>query len=193
MEGFEKRRMNINWILSDRVMLDPTIDIDQLKQIGSFWGGWQTWRAYQTDNVICHTMSKASELIKRNFQLSCNFYIPNSVYLDLDRPDGVRLYEGTFKHDVDNHEEIVAMHLVADQSDLVLLLGFDFTEPNKHADKLLEHKAHNYRSLTRQIILDNVNTQWVAVDHPGEFRKDLRDLDNLTQDSLANVIGMLSD
>lgn len=192
MERFKKRLMNINWIVSDRATLDPTIDLAQLKKIGAFWGSWQTWRSCQTDNVICNNMAKAAELTKRNFQTNCNLYVPNSIYLDLDRPAGVRLYEGTFKHEVDNQEEIVAMHLVSGISDLVLLLGFDFSEPSIHPDKLQEHKAHNYRSLTRQAILDNAKTQWVVIDHPGNFRKDLANLPNLTQDTLTNVIGMLA-
>ena len=44
--------MNINWVLADQVVLDPTVDIDAMKAIGSFWGSWRTWRAYGTDNVI---------------------------------------------------------------------------------------------------------------------------------------------
>ena len=130
MADFEKR-MNINWILANDYVPDPTIDLGQLKTCGAFWGGWQTWRACGTDTVICHDMGKASDLIKRAFHAVCNFYIPNSIYTSLDRPAGVRLYEGNFVHDLDNHEEIVAMHLVASASDIVLMLGYNFIEPAK--------------------------------------------------------------
>jgi len=184
--------MKISWILSNSLVLDPTVDIDQLKNIGAFWGSWRTWRSCQTDNVICHDMAKADELIKRAFHAVCNFYIPNSIYTSLDRPTGVKLYEGDFIHDVDRHEEIVAMHLVASASEIVLMMGFDFSEPVKNPDKLVEHRETNYRNLTKQAMIDNPNTQWVMVDHPAEFRKDLQKVANLSRDSLENVIGMLA-
>jgi hypothetical protein len=185
--------MNINWVVANNYLLDPTIDIDKIKSCGSVWGGWQTWRSCGTDNVICHDMSKASELVKRAFHAVCNFYIPNSIYKDIGRPAGVKIYEGEFVHDVDHQEQIVAMHLTAGISDIVLLLGFDFSEPVISTDKLHAHRAHNYRSLIKQAIKDHPEVQWVAVDHDQDFRKDLLELDNLTKDTLDNVIGMLSD
>jgi hypothetical protein len=137
-------------------------------------------------------MTKAQELIKRAFHAVCNFYVPNSIYTSLDRPAGVKIYAGDFTHDVERHEEIVAMHLTAGISEIVLMLGFDFSEQDKNLDKLVEHRNTNYRNLTKQAMIDNPNTQWVIVNHPGEFRKDLQTVANLSQDSLENVIGMLS-
>jgi hypothetical protein len=184
--------MNILWVLSDLAVIDPTQDVAALKQIGAFWGSWRTWRAYKTDNVICHDQFKAAELIKRNFQSNCNFYIPNLVYTSLDRPDGVKLYEGAFVHDVDRQEEIVALHLAATQADIVLLLGFDFTEPVKLENRLLEHRAQYYRLLANQVIKDNSQTQWVLVDHPGKVMQNWNTLDNLTCDTLLNVLTILN-
>jgi hypothetical protein len=185
--------MNINWVLSDSTVLGPELDIDQLKQIGSFWGGWRTWRGCETDNVICNDLDKASELIKRNFQQGCNFYIPSSNYQTLGRPGQVRLYEGAFAHDVDHRDEIVAMHLAASASDIVLLLGFDWSEPVPIADKLLEHRARNYRGLIRQVVADNSRVQWVLVDHPAPIMKDLATLENLSTDTMATVLTLISD
>jgi hypothetical protein len=180
--------MNINWVLANDYVPDPTIDLARLRAFGAFWGGWQTWRALGTDNVICYDTAKARELIQRAFHATCNFYVPNSAYAMLDRPQGVHLYEGEFVHDLDNHEEIVALHLVAGVSDIVLLLGFDLSEPAKLPDRLQEHRALNYRNLFRQAVMSNSSVQWVMIDHNKEFRKDLQDLENLTQDTLDNVI-----
>ena len=184
--------MNINWVLSNSTDLDPTVNVTQMKDCGSFWGGWRTWRSCATDNVICHEVAKANELIKRAFHTECNFYIPRSNYDILNKPVGVKIYEGEFIHDVDNQEEIIAMHLSASTSDIVLLLGFNFSATDKNTDRLAEHRAHNYRNLTRQVIVDNPTVQWVAINHPGEFRTDLQDLENLSQDSLDNVLNMLA-
>jgi hypothetical protein len=184
--------MNINWVLANSYIPDPTINLDQLKACGAFWGGWQTWRASGTDNVICHDPAKAQELIKRQFHATCNFYVPNSAYAMLDRPQGVRLYEGKFLHDLDNHEEIVALHLTAGISDIVLLMGFDFAENELPSDRLERHRWLNHRNLIRQAIKDNAQTQWVLVDHDQPVGKDFGELSNVTTDTLANVIGMLA-
>jgi len=182
--------MNVSWVLSDSVVLDPTLDVTPLKNIGSFWGSWSTWRSCQTDNVICNDPVKAAELIKREFQKTCNFYISNSIFQQLGRPEGVRLYGGAFEHDVDHQDDIVAMHLVTGTSDIVLLLGFDLTDHAPNPDRLEQHRRMNYRGLIRQAITDNEHIQWVLVDHPGEIGKDMI-LDNLTKDSMSSVLKLL--
>jgi hypothetical protein len=183
--------MRITWVLADETVLSPDQDIAQLKLIGSTWGSWRTWRAYGTDNVICHDVKKASELLKRAFQAVCNFYIPNENYLLLDRPMGVHLYEGGFVHDVRRQEEIVALHLAASQSDIVLLVGFDCIEKETETDLLKAHQEQHYQGLFRQVVVDNPEIQWVLVDHPDAIRESLADLPNLTQDTLSKVIELL--
>jgi hypothetical protein len=180
--------MNISWVLADNVILDPTQDIDALKQIGAFWGSWRTWRAYQTDNVICHDITKASELIRRNFQSQCNFYIPNSVHTSLDRPAGVRLYAGEFVHDVIRQEEIVAVHLAATTSDIVLLLGWDLSELTPNPDRLVATQEQHHRNLLRQALKDYDQIQWVLVDHPESVMPELLDLPNLSADTMESVL-----
>lgn len=180
--------MKINFVFSNQAQIDPGFEISQLKELGSFWGGWRTWRSCQTDNVVCYDFSKASELLNRKFEETCNFYISQSTYTKLGRPLGVKLYDGEFLHEVDNHDDIVSMHLASINADIVLLMGFDFSEQIQLQDKLAEHKAHNYRCLIRQVILDNPNVQWVVLDHQKEFRKDLQNLSNLGKDTLTNII-----
>ena len=182
--------MNVNWVLADRTILDPLADVAAMKEIGSFWGSWRTWRSCATDNVVCHEMSKAQELIKRSFHTTCNFYMPNELFVSLDRPDGVNLYEGKFPDDV-QPEEIVAMHLAASVSDIVLLLGFDWQEQEKNPDKLTEHRAHVYRTMVKHVIEGNPEIQWVLVDHPGDVMKMLTNLPNLSQDTMATALSLL--
>ena len=185
--------MNISWVLADSVILDPTQDIASLKDIGALWGSWCTWRAYQTDNVICHSQAKATELIKREFQKHCNFYIPNSVYSSIGQPSGIRLYEGDFVHDVVRQEEIVAMHLAASTSDIVLLLGFDLTKFSPNPDRLLANQAQHHRNLIRQAVKDYAHVQWVVVDHPDPLDPNLANLDNIVTDTLQAVLALATD
>lgn len=185
--------MNISWVIADSAVIDPTQDVATLKHLGAFWGSWRTWRTYQTDNVICHDQTKAAELITRNFQKQCNFYIPNSVYTSLDRPDGVRLYAGEFVHDVVRQEEIVALHLAATTSDIVLLLGWDLTELPLDADRLRSHQAHHHRNHIHQAIKDFNQIQWVVVDHTDDLDPNLANLDNISTDTLQAVLALAPD
>lgn len=178
--------MNINWVLADRIDLDPIIDIGQLKAIGSFWGGWKTWRGCQTDNVICHNGAQAQQLVANNFQAYCNLYVPNSLHMILDLPPNVHAYEGTLSHDIEHPDELVAMHLVATVSDIVLLLGFDWTNINS------DQREIDYRGLVAATMANNPDTQWVLLDQTGPVRTELTKMPNFTQDTLPNVLKMFA-
>jgi hypothetical protein len=184
--------MNISWVLANNTVLDPTLDISTLKDIGPIWGSWKTWRGCGTDNVICHDQGQAVELIKREFQNSCNFYIHNDAYQFLNSPPNVRLYQGQFPDQINSPDEIIAMHLAASQSDIVLLMGFNWTKKPKFEDRFLEHHAHVYRTLIGHTVRNNPDVQWVLVDHALDLWKDLTKLENLTQDTLSGVMKLLS-
>jgi len=193
MAGVKECSMNIQWVLSDNLILDPAIDIMRMKRSGAFWGSWKTWRAYNTDNVICHDSNKAKELIKQAFQATCNLYIPNSVYKELSQPKGVRLYEGDFMgHNVNNQDEIVAMNLAASICDVVLLVGFDWSDSPKSKDKPEDITIQNYKGLVAQAIKSTPHVQWILVDHPKKIRKDLKKLSNIDKDSFDNVLSILN-
>lgn len=183
--------MRINWIFATGYQLAADVNIDQIKSVGATWGSWRTWRSCNTDNVICHDRAKCIDLIGRAFQAVCNFYVPKSYYQDLNRPMGVKLYEGDFNMDIIDHEDIVAMNLVSDISDIVLLVGFDFSLSNVPEDKFDQHKLRNYHGLVRSVINSNQMTQWVLVDHPAKLDKAYQNLPNLTCDSMANALQLL--
>jgi hypothetical protein len=105
----------------------------------------------------------------------------------------VRLYEGDFVHDVDRQEEIVALHLAATTSDIVLLLGFDLSTLHSNTDRLQAHRAQHHRNLLRQAIKDYHQVQWVIVDHTGELDPNLSNLDNILLDTMQTVLGMAAD
>lgn len=169
---------------------NPLVDPDALSDIGSTWGSWRTWRAWKTDNVLCNDKTKASDLITRAFQAVCNLYIPKKYYVELNRPVGIKLYEGEFPAEFDKIEDIVSMHLVAEQNDLVLLLGFDLVLP-KTEDKYQDHKNKNYVSAFTSAVRLYENTQWVLIDVE-HLPETLEDLPNITCDSYQNVLDLLS-
>jgi len=186
-----KIKEKISWVLSDSVVLDPTQDIEELKRVGTFWGSWRTWRACQTDNVICHDQVKADELIQREFQKLCNLYIPESVSASLDRPEGVKVYAREFVHDVVRQEEIVAMHLAATTSDIVIMLGWDLTKLDVNPDRLQANQAQHHRNLLQQAFITYDQIQWVVVDHKGPMDPNLTNLDNVVADTLVTVLNLI--
>lgn len=182
--------MRVNWVFADTYQLDPSVNVERLKSIGPMWGSWRTWRSCSTDNVVCHDFKKCQDLMQHAFQAVCNFYIPKKFYQDLARPMGLKLYDGEYTEAMNNIEDIVSLHLVSD-SDIVLLMGFDFGKLEVPVDQFEQHKLKNYHGLVRSTIVANPNTQWVAVDHPHKFDLAYQNLPNLTCDSLENVLKLL--
>lgn len=177
------------WIVADD-FVSPHIEPQTLKDVAPVWGSWKTWRAWNTDNVLCHDENKSRELIQRAFQAVCNFYVPKKQYAELGRPLKVNLYEGDFPGEMDRPEEIVAMHLVAENNDLVLLLGYNLTEITE-TDKYLKHKALNYQNAFRATVNTYPDTQWVLIDHPGDLAKSFQTIPNITCDNFDNVLKLL--
>jgi hypothetical protein len=186
----ESSAVKISWVVAADHSLDPTINVEQIKSVGPVWGSWRTWRACATDNVICHEQQKARELLDRAFQAVCNFYIPRNLYEALSRPMGVRLYDGDFDREMDNIEDIVALHLAGSDSDIVLVVGFDWTLPETVTDRFERHKIINRHGLMRSAVSSRAQTQWVAIDcanmDPG-----YQTLPNLTCDRMENVLQLL--
>ena len=182
--------MRVCWILAD-TFNNPLVDPTMLADIGSTWGSWKTWRAWNTDNVLCNDAKKAQDLITRAFQAVCNLYIPKRDYVILGRPVGVKLYEGEFPTEFDSVEDIVSMHLVSSQNDLVLLLGFDLSEAS--SDNIInQHKRKNYLAAFKAALKMCPATQWVLIDHDQELDPSLKEFKNLSCDSYENVLKLLS-
>ena len=181
--------MEISWVLSEDYN-DPIVKSEQLKDIGSTWGSWKTWRSWSTDNVLCADNAKAQELIKRAFHSVCNFYIPQKSYTFLNRPTGVKVFEGDFPDDFAKQEDVIAIHLCS-HSELVLCMGFDLQEVTETEPKT-KFLAKSYEAAIRAVIKNNPNTQFVFIDHPGELDKSLRDLENISCDTYENVLQLLT-
>lgn len=188
METAESTGLKIAWVVADAVAANPYVAFERLKDIGSVWGSWRTWRSCQTDNVVCHDRGEASGLLARGFQRQCNFYIPESNFQSLDRPVGVKLYQGEFVHEVTNQNEIVTLHLAASQNDILLLLGFDLREQPNIADRMTRHRWTNYKNLIRALMLENEQRQWILIDHLGTADPDFNNQSNLAYDQIDNIL-----
>ncbi len=184
--------INVNWILSGSFRPEQAWDTESVRLIGPTWGSWKTWRHLETDNVICHDPAKINELLHRDLQHSCNFYIPEKYYQSAGRPLQVHLYQGDFTHDIDDLEDIIAMHLVSVRSEIILLAGIDLSEKPKTQDRYTDHKIHHRYNLIYNIIASTASVQWVVVDHARDVDKRFQILPNLTCDTMANVLKLLT-
>jgi hypothetical protein len=184
--------MRINWVFAEGYQLDPAVEIESIKAVGPSWGSWRTWRACATDNVICHDVVKARELLQRAFHAVCNFYLPQKSFADLGRPGHVQLYDGDYTQEVISIENIISVHLAASQSDIVLLVGFDLRPLELPADRMQQHRIKNYHGLLRSAMSNNAQTQWVMIDHGPDLDDAYRKLPNLTCDSMQNTLQLLT-
>lgn len=180
-----------SWVFASDYVLDPAVEVESLKTVGATWGSWRTWRSCGTDNVICHDFAQAQKLLLRGMASRCNFFIPQRDYQSLGRPTDVTLYHGDFDGEIDGIEDIVAAHLAAGQSNILLLLGFDLAKMPEIQDRHHRHRSHNRRGLITSLIRRDPKIQWVVVDHHDPLAADLGKLPNLTCDSLANVLKLL--
>jgi hypothetical protein len=178
--------MNIAWLFAENTLLPPTTDLQAIKNAAPVWGSWRTQRGYQTDNVICWEHDQAVQLVAQGYPAICNLFIHQTVYEELNRPAGVQVFGGEFVHDVDSRDDIVGMHLVSNTADIVLMIGFDFTEPKKPTQS-----RTNYLGLAAQVMQDNPKRQWVLVDHLPELAKPFGELNNITCDKMKNVLQLL--
>lgn len=178
--------MNIAWLFAENTLVPPATDIQAIKDVAPIWGSWRTQRGYQTDNVICCDPQQATQLVAQGYSSICNLFIPQTTYEQLDRPQRIQAFGGEFLHEVDSKDDVVGMHLVASTADIVLMIGFDFGETVNPTESRI-----NYLGLAAQVAKDHSKTQWVMVDHPKELAQTFENFENITCDSLQNVLQLL--
>lgn len=183
--------MKISWIVSYTHVWPADVGIEDIKNVGPIWSSWRAWRACHSDNVVCDDLGHARTLLVRAFQAVCNLHLPRRLYQDLTRPQGVRWYDGAYQEQVLCIDDIIAMHLSAQQSDVILLAGFDFGRSLSSGDAVQDHMTRNQKGLARQVILNNPLVQWVVLDHEPELDPAFVDITNLTCDSIQNALKLL--
>ncbi len=183
--------MRINIVYAAGFQLPPALTAARMKDIGPTWGSWRTWRSCDTDNVVCHDLGQARELYQRAVQAVCNFYIPQKFYPAMNRPTGVKIYQGDFVQETVDLEDVICMHLVSDLSDLVLMFGFDLCNPGPIDDRMDRHRMTNRFGLIRQAMMSAKDVQWILVDHAQTLDTAFDTVPNLTCDTTENVLQLL--
>jgi hypothetical protein len=179
--------MDITAVFTESYQPSSVVVLGRLcSQIPS-WGSWNTWKSFRTQNAICQHKDQCLTLLQRGFQDQCNFYVPKNLYRDLGRPSGVKLFDGDFDMPVDGIEDIIAMHLAQQVSDVVLLFGVQLFLPQQIDDPEKKRKTLNRHGLIYNLIRSDPEKQWVSVDATTPIDKKYQDLPNFGSDTLDNV------
>jgi glycyl-tRNA synthetase alpha subunit len=179
--------MKICWVISEQTEKKVT-EVDTLKGVAPTWGSCIIHSMYSVDNIVCTDLRQSKQLINYNVQDSSNFYLSADNYKTLGNPVNVKVYQGQFGDaNINNKDDIVALNVVMQSYDIILLLGFKFSK-SKSKDNLEKHKQKAYLHNIKTIITENTDKQFVLVNYRGKLSNDFNVLENLTRDSLTNVL-----
>ena len=177
--------MNVAWLFAENTLLPPTTPVQAIKDLAPIWGSWRTQRGYQTDNVVCWDPEQSEKLVQQGYAKICNLYIPEKIYEQLEKPNGVRAFGGDFNFAVDSVDDIIATHLVSSVADVILMVGFDLEAKTKPSPS-----RTNYIGILAQAI-ESSGKQWVIIDHHTDLAESIQKLANITRDLLPNVLQLL--
>jgi hypothetical protein len=180
--------MKIGWAISEQIG-KKVANIDVLKDVAPTWGSCSIYDSYGVDNIICNDIKQAERLIQHNVQDVANFYIPQDNFSTLGNPPNIKTFQGSFNDEnINFKDDIVTTNVVTSTYDIILLLGFKFTKPKPKDDKLVQHKQLAYLHNMKTIIESNEDKQFVLVNYKGKLSKDFDSIENLSRDSLTNVL-----
>ena len=189
MDAIKGNSMKVCWVISEKSKKAVT-ESDALKRVAPTWGSCLIYDMYNMDNIVCNDFKLADRLIKHNVQKTSNFYITATDYIALGNPSDVKVFQGEFKDtNINNKDDIVALNIAMQTYDIVLLLGFSFAK-SKSKDALKKHNQEAYLYNIRTIIKETPDKQFVLVNYKGKLSKDFTALENLTRDSLTNVLAL---
>ena len=141
--------------------------------------------------IVSGIMQRGSTQSDENFNQNGRSYPIPILKREADKYKRVFVTERRALGELDHPEEIIAMHLVADHNDLVLLLGYNLTEVTTQ-DKYQRHKQLNYQNAFRATLNTYPNVQFVLIDHSGDLDKSFKNISNITCDKFESVLQLLN-
>jgi hypothetical protein len=180
--------VKIGWSLSEQIG-KKVANIDVLKDVAPTWGSCSIYSDYQVDNIICNDIKQAERLIQHNVQNDVNFYMPQDNFSTLGNPPNIKTFQGSFADEnINFKDDVVALNVVTNLYDVILLLGFKFTKPKAKAEQMDKHKQLAYLHNIKTIITENEDKQFVLVNYKGKLSNDFESIENLSRDTLKNTL-----
>lgn len=103
----------------------------------------------------------------------------------------VRVFQATPYPNIADVDDIIALHLAAANSDIVLMLGFDLCLNTGVIDAKAAKAMQEYHGLLRSLIVNSPETQFVAIDQPQILSSSYQGIANLTCDTLQAVLTLM--
>jgi len=184
--------MEYCWLVQKNYQPGDGITVDQMKELATIWGSWETHRLCQTDNCVVEDFKDVNTLVKRQFNFETNLWTHQDNFVPLDRPEALSLHQIGIENDLQDRDDLVAMALAGARYDLVIALGFDLSFNTQLTDKLEIYEHKRYLSAVANIIKGFPNTQFVFIDLPQEHSQNFSKLENFSCDNIENTLELVS-
>ena len=184
--------MEYCWLVQKNYQPSDDITVDQMKELATIWGSWETHRRCQTDNCVVEDFKDVNTLVKRQFNFETNLWTHQDNFVPLDRPEALSLHQIGIENDLQDRDDLVAMALAGARYDLVIALGFDLSFNTQLTDKLEIYEHKRYLSAVANIIKGFPNTQFVFIDLPQEHSQNFSKLENFSCDNIENTLELVS-
>jgi hypothetical protein len=182
--------MRINWALSHVFVTCDDLDWQRIQNCAPTWSGAGK-KAITAQNTICSDPATCLQLLKSAAYTRTNIYVPHDFWQAQGQPAVARVFQGTPYPNIANVDDIIALHLAAAHSDIVLMLGFDFCLKPGAIDAKTAKVMQDYHGLLRSLIVNSPETQFVAIDQPEILSPSYQDIANLTCDTLQAVLTLM--
>lgn len=177
--------MKISVVFANQAWVDPLVNLFDLRKVGTIWAAWNQWHQLFPHRTICHWYQESQRLIDAGFHRRCEMFVPETVFNALKKPRGVKSYGGEFLHEIPDPEELVAMFLAAAESDIVVLVGYNWALPDNN-DSMATYIAENRLAVIMDAIRGAPDVQWIIAGDT--VPEQLREFENVDSDTLENII-----
>lgn len=182
--------MRFNWVLSREFSTCEDQDWQRIQNCAPTWSGSGP-RQITAQNTICSNAAGCLQLLKSAAYQRTNLYVPHDFWQEQGQPAVVRVFQATPYPNIPDVDDIVALHLAAAHSDIVLMLGFDLCLKIGTIDAKTAKTLQEYHGLLRSLIVNTPETQFVAIDQPQILAPSYQGIPNLTCDTLQAVLTLM--
>lgn len=182
--------MRFNWVLAHRFLTCDLQDWQRIQDCAPTWSSTIP-RKITAQNSVCSNAAECQQLLKSAAYQHTNLYVPHDFWLEHGQPTVVRVFQATPYPNIKDVDDIIALHLAAAHSDIVLMLGFDLCLNTGPVDAKTAKTMRDYHGLLRSLIVNSPEAQFVAIDQPQMLSPSYQGIANLTCDTLQAVLTLM--
>lgn len=182
--------MRFNWVLARGFATCDKHDWQRIQNSAPTWASTSP-RKITAQNSICSNAAECLQLLKSAAYQRTNLYVPHDFWQEHGQPTVVRVFQATPYPNITDVDDIIALHLAAANSDIVLMLGFDLVLNTGPMDAKTAKILQDYHGLLRSLIVNTPETQFVAINQAQMLSPAYQGITNLTCDTLQAVLTLM--